>query len=1649
MSRGADQPGKKRSWRGAAPDGGRRAPGVKSWRKPTPDGLGFWKKFTRGAGWTGRSKWIAAATCTVICAVLLYWLWLLIRPVRAEFIAWTVADYHSEALPDIDFAAEDRQALIELGAAAVESWSDLAARLVDVPRRSTAVVYLALAAGQDPDGVYVLPAEATPDDKTQRLRLVARKRTPAATAANAVPDGDEVHPQPALDELLAACPAQRLLLLFDINRSLANWRFGTMHVEFAAELAQLVQSHPGLVVLCAAREGERSWCSTDLGPRGAGQSVFGHFVCEGLRGLADREGGRGGGNGNHRVSVLELYRYVHWQTNNWVRQNRHLPGQQPLLVPPAEEFTANGLNFDIVGDMSHMAAASSPPPSKSGENLDKEQAPPDRREADVLALAARLGESRDALRKGAAFDYDPLNWRRLTELLMHADALLRIDKPEAAEKLLADAQGLLAQFAAPAVFERERDAVFQKAGVASPADQYADLVGRFATETASAVLDSCRISRNLAESACVVHPAAYPWVARLIDTGDQAWREATDLVFLVRPERYGEEIATRLERARELFQQAHETAQVVAAAHSLRNRLLAELPDVAQWAAQALPEGSGAARLELLADLRAHGAGAGSGPDETWLRGQHPAAARADVRLLIVCELARHLGQLLDVPRPLKDLVEANAFQAELKAAATAARSEFDELEQQISEHATRVCQAGAEASQFATWRVIEDLLRFPYLAASLRKTLIENQRNISAVLQRDWDVGDDEGGRAQQAAPAGEPTTGAPTDDDAGIWQALWAMQVVSLGGAQPPTSVAARPAWEDWRVLADPTAPASCAAFGESIRLDFAALRAAAARSDMPPPIAAEPRRRTAPADNRAPSPTAPEAPSESEQANLIAAVRAARCLPTCDIAGLGRDAPAERRALLAAELWQALATRYLDDFWAGGDGGKDWYDSIVSQCLKQARELAATDGLAARQAQLTELLELRRKAAFELKVSGRKLAFGSERSLPLELSVELKDGGAPAGKAAVWLDAADPAGRRFLRAPTERIGWPANAQPQAAERLSLSVDLWRAVQLEGDCGAVAVRPRLLYRGHTDDLVKAANLLAIDPCPPPGIVVEYTPPAFLGKVIVQGSDEPELIFILDCSDSMKEPLRSGGGRKIDAAKQVLLGTLEDLNRKGRPVRISLMAYGYRLRFVGGGKPDERNPAWANTPNFPTHPNFDYDILVKSARLTPDLIADVRARLTELNHWGNTPLLGAVDKACQALQNQGAIVLISDGAYNDFGGWDAATMAPKPEAQQEIRRLHDRLASGIELHIVGFDLSEEEKQILRDLDRRLERAHFYAPDDSTTLDKVLGAAADFSYTIVPQQRNRQPIVWPLGPTPRELPRGKYLLKYPNRRDLEIEIGGGELLVFDLEPGRLRQRWCPVAPPFDRRSDAPRGSARTKLAIHRLPTAKPGEYLVSLQSDLSDAALCVPRSQDFFFEVAAADAPRRPLSLKWGVHAGQPGPVWSFELTGSVAEPAGGLIVRAFWTEPRRGPGAVPDFINTDALPWGHAARELRLDEPGGRRFTLGACTRNEAAGTVAVVVTAGQGPPLQPIDPVYGELFGLGVELIPPDAEGGAADAISPIRREFLPDDGQMTATFDVGKQRLNLTGWQVFFTTRAARVKTATGFELVVPLK
>jgi hypothetical protein len=249
-------------------------------------------------------------------------------------------------------------------------------------KEKTVVLFLSLHGASDSQGAYLLL-----DDPQEHSRVPLEE---------------------VLDRLGRLPEKTSKVLILDATQVTADWALGMLHNDFVRKLKDLdkrIEEIPNLIVLSASDEGERSWVSEEWR-----QTIFGHYVLEGLKGAADADG-------NRRVTALELFQYVSRNVQRWVKDNRDEP-QRPLLLPEQRgEQRARGMDLVVIKE--NYTAAD--PGNAPGVNF----------EVPSKDLEA-LWERSDQLSKRVPPPevYSPHLWRLYRNTLLRYEDLLRACTPD-------------------------------------------------------------------------------------------------------------------------------------------------------------------------------------------------------------------------------------------------------------------------------------------------------------------------------------------------------------------------------------------------------------------------------------------------------------------------------------------------------------------------------------------------------------------------------------------------------------------------------------------------------------------------------------------------------------------------------------------------------------------------------------------------------------------------------------------------------------------------------------------------------------------------------------------------------------------------------------------------------------------------------------------------------------------------------------------------------------------------------------------------------------------------------------------------------------------------------------------------------------------
>jgi len=1260
------------------------------------------------------------------------------------------------------FAEHDRQALLELAGEdlisepsnKIEEFLRRCVVAGDWGKRDVLAVYTSLYALETSQGIRVIPSNADPD-KPQDFYPLERLTT-------------------AVRKIVG--PLKRpVLLVLDVSQFEPNWRMGSLSGlsmrEIKGAFQQVVDQVPGLVVMCSCDDYERSWSSPDLG-----MSVFTYFVIDALNGSRHNVS-PADSDGDGTVRVGELFQFVRARVNSWALDNRDPAGQHPILIPDVGSLGDRDFSLSMVIPPAVASPVGSDDEAAAGEEVETPVG--DERLDRLLRSWSDWDEDNQKLMQDA-----PLYWRVMTHQLLFAQrgwrarSFLRTQRALehfAANRrraawdvwdLIRDADD--PQFIADNVMRRvqrdqpdagRRDRFGDETpGFKLPEDWFAHYKKDLPQDVPqSATLDRVRNLRDLAESAAIGSLGTWTAVRRLTRQADVQRRLYEDRLFtgVGAAGREADRVA-----AEAGYQRAVDVQQAVSEAQQLLNRLYCLLPELARWSAFRCRAASGddPDLRQTVALLQALAEGLTNSSDDGELSGGNPSGSvflGIERNLLILFRDIRSLARGLDALRTGDD-TQLDALRELTNRANDRLQSVLGGLNGQAGNL--------AELTEFQwnDYRDLAQLLECPIFAAEDRRRFLLKIDEMSSRLNKQYiDRGKSLESRSSQKLDQRRVVV-------LRMWRAMWALQTVLLAerrfSAADPDVELWMGRWRDRSRLKPETD--DLLKLIDRVRRRFVEQRRR---------LLAQTESRNLPVD------------LDERRDALRRSDRLARVLHAPDaVLCLGKQLRPTRllREFQIAELCAGLAGRYLDDYW------KQFYPQATTSCLSVAK---GVPGFGSRIQQLKGRLQLRRQAG--LRVRGEDVEFGTDKQKSLRLSPEA-DAEIPAGRVAVWIAIRD---RRLVRRSANdqsRREWVTGGEssPQNPE-----FPLERQAISDADC-PVSVRAdlKLFFRGHTSqdyNRLKPFSVQAADlnPCPSIPDRLSYHPPDNTGKVVVLGTDKRSLIFVLDCSHSMKDTESSGRWTPaVKTLRDVVYNLANGQSPDSPQHSVGLMALGHRLRR-NGLNPDWNWKEWNRAPwNLrmpPTAIKDDFEMLLPIRPLLPgneirydNLFDEKKEGRTGplLKPYGLTPLYGALIEASKQFQNDrtGTLVVITDGL-------DTHSTAKPEDVKLNLERKH------VDLYVLGYLLNEAEKARYREL-RQAMGGEFVAVNRPQQMAGVLSQAVQPREFQIQGGFDDIDQGSALGTDVAGLPPGDYQVSFPQRDPVKFRIQGGERLKFEKDDARLR-----------------------------------------------------------------------------------------------------------------------------------------------------------------------------------------------------------------------------------------------------------------
>jgi hypothetical protein len=356
-----------------------------------------WRKERPPVPWKLWRFWLLLAGIGLaVIAMALVFLASWIRPPRSIDLVLLGADYGDNLLvpqntygwnviEEFASLANDPQLqtwgtrLIRLAHPVVELHSDSCWKnSLRVNGENPVLIYVSAHGTVGENGPYLLFGDACATNTKQRLPLADFLRQLAQLPTN-----------------------QQKIVVLECTSMTSQWSLGVLRNDFARSLEQLesqIQAIPNLVVISASSPDEHSWsCGAWR------QSVFGHYLLDGLRGGVDDT------NHDGRIDLWDLYAGVRDKTNSWVQANR-AARQTPMILPRDKAGYERARGIDLAPMPRHYRP-------QVQDSLAVIEIPDE-------VVRAWETHQRLARRLPSPAVHTPLEWRRYRDLLIRFEELM-------------------------------------------------------------------------------------------------------------------------------------------------------------------------------------------------------------------------------------------------------------------------------------------------------------------------------------------------------------------------------------------------------------------------------------------------------------------------------------------------------------------------------------------------------------------------------------------------------------------------------------------------------------------------------------------------------------------------------------------------------------------------------------------------------------------------------------------------------------------------------------------------------------------------------------------------------------------------------------------------------------------------------------------------------------------------------------------------------------------------------------------------------------------------------------------------------------------------------------------------------------------------
>lgn len=1161
---------------------------------------------------------------------------------------------------------------------------------------------------------------------------------------------------------------QPLLLLIDQPPQADLSRAGAVQPAVLDELSKWSGTGPdqvpGLVTIVSSSAGEISHA---VGVGGAGRTVFGHFVAAGLSNLADQDK-------DGMLHLLEFHDFLTTEVDQWVRTHRDEAGQHVKMFPAADEVRANQqkLNFLVMKDMPIISA-----PAISGQaNLSTVETIGElwslrdslRQQRGELWSPLAWQRATESLRRAehacltgnhAAADRALKNARESLKFVSEATNAVFVNTAGFHQQRgLPESwfQTLPSQSRMTGVWPPNADPNAKPSPPAPPSpvitgeEVLAEHIRRFPFQQMrveppqQARVDEVLKRRTLAETAAAELLGCADLVRRTMLKAERSALIAEDTLF-VRPTTdatapvpaesaiLSDSETTVLLQALREFGPAYQTGVTSHAA------ALDLAPTLALWAGTTQvgsnPQ-SDAAWVELLMQAPADSEPTQALVEQLADRAGLLAAVTADdhtgmavhlksaaFRLVLV---TRRLQSLLTVVEPETGFTPARMAEVnqQLTQATAAADAAIADVRRLLSES------GAAAVATFPSTR-IERIRRYQFLHSLLTVTGLDaknraailshlvkldeklnendaadasagvgNKQTVAAASSGD---GKSDTGSADTAKRSAGETAGKTTDSGISSQQRmLWILQGLNL----LPGSPATHPARESWKAASTLTSSEvspheSLAGFGTAVRNLWRQNRRSiesAVKSNAPDALAT-----VRHADLQSRMSSAFDAEKLLTVVNQLSVQKKLRQLELLEYSLLHVDRLLESQwvEFTDAEKWTA----------------NGWYARSAKPWMRVAElsEKNARFGAAGTSAVHGPAIQSR-YTVFDASESLRLVPVPSKSVVALTddnversaLTARIESVGISNqnGIGALCILPEQPSGESVLR--TENNGAPVRLPPVAGD---IDLTITRVVApVPAPCEPLQLRSSVFYRGRR---WTSETTIAVNACAEPEFIVELRPRPETAALTVTGADSRPIVFVLDWSGSMNDPLNAGQPTlRRDAALDALLSLIEDPYLTANAKAI-LKVFGHRRnqtldKGVYGAESNQSyianfGPIPADIPPLQDIESvMPLQILDKNGK---SHFKDILEKLRKSGPFGITPLASAIIEALEVdlVNKAGIVIAVTDGQALDIG----PRKDGKPDAgnDQRKKRLKELLESNPETKVVivafGFKPGDPERAAL------------------------------------------------------------------------------------------------------------------------------------------------------------------------------------------------------------------------------------------------------------------------------------------------------------------------------------------------------------